>query len=105
MAWIVDFHSAARLEAVAQPFDIRARLERFVGIMEAHGLSNLPPKAVKHLQGELWELRLTGRDGTARALYVTRSGRRLVIVRVFSKKAEKTPSRELELALKRAKEF
>jgi len=29
---------------------------------------------VKHLEGKLWELRLTGRDGIARALYVTAMG-------------------------------
>jgi len=104
MAWIVDFHPAARIEAAAQPLDIRARLEHLVVIIEGHGLSHLPPKAAKHLHGGLWELRLTGRDGIARALYVTRSSQRLVIVRVFSKKTEKTPSRELELAVKRAKE-
>lgn len=26
---------------------------------------------IKHLEGKLWELRLTGRDGIARALYAT----------------------------------
>ncbi|MBV8564412.1 MAG: type II toxin-antitoxin system RelE/ParE family toxin [Methylobacteriaceae bacterium] len=30
---------------------------------------------VRHLEGKLWELRLTGRDGIARALYVTAIGR------------------------------
>jgi phage-related protein len=40
----------------------------------------------------------------ARALCVTASGRRVVIVRVFTKKTQKTPRREIELALKRAEE-
>lgn len=43
-------------------------------------------------------MRLRGRDGIARALYVTASGRRVVILRVFAKKTQKTPRREIELA-------
>jgi phage-related protein len=47
---------------------------------------------------------MRGRDGIARALYVTAVGRRIVVVRVFAKKTEKTPRREIELALRRARE-
>ena len=45
-----------------------------------------------------------GRDGIARAIYVTATGRRVVILRVFVKKTQKTPAHELELARQRAKE-
>jgi phage-related protein len=57
----------------------------------------------KHIEGRLWEIRLTGRKGISRALYVTAAGGRVVIVRVFAKKTQKTPRREIELALSRAK--
>jgi phage-related protein len=50
------------------------------------------------------ELRITGKDGVARVIYVTAEGRRVVIVRIFMKKTQKTPRRELELARRRAKE-
>jgi phage-related protein len=59
---------------------------------------------IKHLDGRLWEMRLKGRDGIARVLYVTATGRRVVVVRAFVKKTQKAPRREIELALKRAKE-
>jgi phage-related protein len=49
-------------------------------------------------------MRLRGRDGIARALYLTGTGRRVVILRVFTKKTQKTPRREIELARQRAKE-
>jgi len=58
---------------------------------------------VKPIEGRLWEMRLKGRSGISRALYVTAIGRRVVIVRVFVKKTERTPRREIELALARAK--
>ena len=51
----------------------------------------------------IWEMRLKGRSGISRALHVTAVGRRVVIVRVFVKKTEKTPRRKIDLALSRAK--
>jgi phage-related protein len=57
----------------------------------------------KHLEGPLWEMRMKGKDGIARAAYVTASGFRVVVVRVFRKKIQKTPRREIELALRRAR--
>ena len=59
---------------------------------------------MKHLRGPVWEMRLKGKDGIARALYVTAVRRRVVVVRVFTKKTEATPKREIDLALKRAEE-
>ena len=44
----------------------------------------------------------TGRSGIPRALHVTAVGKRVVIVRVFVKKTQKTPRREKKLALARA---
>jgi phage-related protein len=45
-----------------------------------------------------------GKDGISRAIYVTASRRRVVVVRVFVKKTQKTPKGEIALALKRARE-
>ena len=59
---------------------------------------------VKLLQKPLWEMRMIGRDGISRAIYVTASSKRVVIVRVFVKKTQKTPPSEIELALKRAED-
>ena len=59
---------------------------------------------VKHLERQLWELRMKGKDGISRAIYVTARDWRVVVVRVFVKKAQKTPRREIDLALERAKE-
>jgi phage-related protein len=49
-------------------------------------------------------MRMKGRDGISRAVYVTAKGRRVVVVRVFVKKTQKTPRREIEIALQRARE-
>ena len=52
-----------------------------------------------------WEIRLKGRDGIPRALYITAKPKRVVVVRVFIKKTQKTPRKEIKLALSRAKEI
>src|SRR6266704_139725 len=105
MPWtVVTLGAVVDGEIAALPADMRARLVRLTELIEQIGFEALPHDSVKHLEGKLWELRITGRDGISRAIYVTAIGRRAVIVRVFVKKTQKTPQRELELARQRAKE-
>jgi phage-related protein len=105
MGWVVEFLNAeVRQELEAQPRDILASFLRISRLIEAHGLQKVHEPYVKHLEGKLWEMRMKGRDGIARAVYVTATERRVVIVRVFNKKTQKTPRNEIELALKRARE-
>ena len=73
-------------------------------MIASFGLQKMREPYVRHLEGALWEMRLIGRDGIARAIYVTASGQRVIIVRAFRKKTQKTPRSELELARNRAKE-
>ena len=86
------------------PTDMRAKLVRISNLIESKGLPQVKEPYVKHLQGKLWEIRVKGRDGIARGIYVTATGRRVVIVRVFIKKNQKTPRTEINLALSRAQE-
>jgi len=104
MAWTIILYEAAAKELVIQPPDIRAKLDHVVELIANFGLERIPAKYARHLQGPLWEFRLKGKDGIARVLYVTAHGQRIVIVRVFAKKTQKTPRKEIQLALKRAKE-
>lgn len=73
-------------------------------MIEQFGFEGLPRDSVKHLDGKLWELRIAGRDGISRAIYITAERQRVVILRIFVKKTQKTPARELNLARERAKE-
>ena len=105
MAWTVTtLNATVDAEIEALPADMRARLVRLAELIEKHGLEALPRDRVAHLEDKLWELRLKGKAGISRAIYVTASGQRVVIVRVFVKKTQKTPSKELRLARERAKE-
>ena len=105
MNWKVEFiDSEVQKRLFELPRDLRAKFERIVHLIESHGLEDIPEPYVKHLRGPVWEMRMIGRDGIARAAYVTASGKRVVIVHVFEKRTEKTPRRDLEIALRRAGE-
>jgi phage-related protein len=104
MSWIVEtLDEIVDAEVQALPEDMRARLARIAQLIEEKGLEHVGEPHVKHIEGRIWEMRLKGRSGISRALYVTAVGKRMVIVRVFVKKTEKAPRREIELALTRAK--
>lgn len=106
MAWVVEtLNAIVDAEVNALPAAMRAQLARISFMIEEFGLEQMREPHVKHLQGPIWEMRLRGRDGISRALYVTARGRRVVIVRVFAKKTQKTPGREIDLAIRRAEEI
>ena len=101
---VITLNTVVDAELEALPNDLLARLRRVSELIQAHGLERVREPHVKHVEGPIWEIRLIGRDGIARALYVTASGKRVVIIRVFVKKTQRTPRNEIALALKRAKE-
>jgi phage-related protein len=104
-AWTVEtLNAAVDAELEALSADLRARFVRIAGMIEALGLEKVGNPHVDHIEGALWEIRMKGADGIARALYVTAKGKRVVVVRVFVKKTQKTPRQEIELAPKRAKD-
>jgi phage-related protein len=80
------------------PPDIIARFARVVDLVTQHGPREVGMPHIRHLEDRLWEVRLTGRDGIARAVYVARIGQRLTVLHVFIKKTQKTPRRALALA-------
>lgn len=106
MTWIVEFlNDEVQAEIDALPKDMRGQFGRIANMIETLGLQHVHAPQIKHVKGDIWEMRMKGRDGISRALYVTKSGKRVIIVRAFIKKTQKTPSREINLALKRMKEI
>lgn len=103
--WSVEYVNAlAKAEVDGLPLDLRASFERIVGLIRSLGLERMREPYVKHLDGKLWEMRLKGKGGIARSLYVTAAGRRVIVLRTFVKKSPKAPPREIRLALERARE-
>lgn len=92
-------------EILDLPPGLQARLIRLFEAIETVGLEQLREPHVKHLEGKLWELRAKSSDGIARGIYVTVTGRRVVILHVSVKKSQKTPRVALEIARSRMKEI
>ncbi|MEP7287453.1 MAG: type II toxin-antitoxin system RelE/ParE family toxin [Chloroflexota bacterium] len=60
---------------------------------------------VKHIDGKLWELRRASNGNIYRVMYVFFAGRQIVFLHGFQKKTQKTPRREIEVALQRMQDF
>lgn len=103
MRWSVETLAVVDGEIAALPAGLRAKLLRLMKLVEDVGLEKMHEPHAKHLEGKLWELRVSAREGIARGLYVTVEGRRVVVLHVFEKKTQATPRRAIELALERMK--
>jgi phage-related protein len=105
VTWKVQFlNDGVRKALESLPGDIQAKFLRISRLIATAGLPNVHEPHVKHLEGALWEMRMKGRDGIARAAFVIAAGHRVVVVHVFVKKTQKTPRHEIETALRRARE-
>ena len=56
-------------------------------------------------QGKLWEIKIKAPSGGYRFLYGMVSKEDLIILHGFKKKTQKTPLKEIRIALKRLKEY
>ena len=100
MTWKVEILSdSVDKELDDLPADVRAKFIHICELIEECGHEQVGMPHVKHLDGPLWEMRMK----SSRALYIKVPNERLIVVRVFMKKTQKTPRREIDLALKRAK--
>lgn len=104
--WTIEVLSESVEEEINNlPTDIRAKLTRITELIETFGLENVHEPYIKHIEGKIWEMRMKGKDNIGRALYVTASGRRIVILHAFIKKTQKMPNKAKRLAQERLKEI
>ncbi len=104
MAWRLELVPEAQAELLALPADMRARFLHIAEMLEDFGPQRVGMPHVRPLTRKLWEIRMTGRDGIARAIYMTRTGERLVVLHVFVKKTQKTPPCAIDTANRRITE-
>jgi phage-related protein len=91
-------------ELAALDADLRAKFVRISELIEMFGPHQVHEPHVKPIHGvgfALWEMRMSGRAGIARALYVTQVKSRVVVLHAFVKKTDKTPPKALQMAKKR----
>lgn len=106
MQWRVEVLNQDVLKELdGLPRDMKAKLDHIIHLIEELGLHQVREPYIKPLQDKLWEMRVKGRGGIARAIYVTVKGRRIVILHAFRKKTQKTPKAAIRTALSRMKEL
>lgn len=101
MHWIVTLIPEAEAELLRLPADIQTRFLHIAELLESFDPQKVGMPHIRPLEGKLWEMRMTGRDGIARAVYVARTGQRLTVLHIFAKKTQKTPHKAIETALAR----
>jgi phage-related protein len=105
MNWTITYYSESfQNEILALPAGFLARFLRYADRMVLYG----PDLGMPHTRamGEgLFELRLKAAEGIARVFYCAMMGKRIVMLHQFTKKADKTPPRELTIARRRLKEI
>lgn len=81
---------------------LRKKILREMKYLAEFGLTRENPSLRKLTGTPLWEVRILG-GGSTRIICVMAVGSRIVIVHIFKKKSSKTPSKEIDLAMKRGK--
>lgn len=103
--WEIAYHDAKlQKQVLAMPAGLMARYLQCTDRMLVFG-PDLGMPHTRALKEGLFELRLKGKEGSARVFYCTLSGRRIVMLHQFIKKTDKTPHKELALARQRQKEW
>ena len=101
--WSTEFYETPAEQVPVAEFllglDAKTRA-RFRWSMEQLRVRNIRAREplVKHLEGDLWELREESSTDIYRIIYFFYTGRRIVFLHGFQKKSQKTPRRELEQA-------
>ena len=99
--WKVTLHELAEPELATLPADMQASFLHIADLLEEFGAQQVGLPHIRPLESKLWEMRLKGRVGIARAIYVAIQGRRLLVLHVFVKKTQTTPRKAIDTALKR----
>jgi phage-related protein len=99
--WTVQVNPLAEAELVLMPADIRARFVHIAEMLEQFGPQQVGMPHVRFLHDKLWEMRLTGRDGIARAISITQTDKQILVLHVFIKKTQKTPRGAIQTATNR----
>lgn len=108
--WTVEYYVDERGTVPVKEF--LAQLEkktytRFLWSIEQLRVRNVRARypLVRQIQGQLWELREESQTTIYRIFYFFAYRRRIVLLHGVTKKSEKLPSREIEVAMNRMKYF
>jgi len=99
------FNESERKSSVREFLDktndsLRAKILRQFSYVQTYGLTPAIPNLRKLTGTPIWELRILGKSNV-RILCFQTSKTEIVILHIFTKKTQKTPQKEIRIALKR----
>lgn len=108
--WQIEFYKTANNdEPVADFLDSLPRKHKAKAFWEIDLLAekgtNLKEPYVKHIEGELWELRIKFSSDISRVFYFIPTETNIVLLHGFIKQTDKTPLNEIETAQKRLEDY
>jgi phage-related protein len=109
MEWTIEFYKTNNHSPIEEwldsiPITARTKIVRNLSLLEELGLGIREPY-VKPLGDKLYEIRAKDPNGIYRVIYFAYTGQRFVMLHGFTKKTQKTPSKDLNIAKKRMKEI
>jgi len=112
MRWTVEYYTTREGKSPVRDFidalsaESQAKYIFITDLLEEYGILVREPyvKAVKG-QKKLFEIRIKDKANVHRIFYFTFASRKLVLLHGFTKKEEKTPTREIETAAARMEDY
>lgn len=105
MGWKVEFYNTKVETNIEQwPVHLRVKFLKIVDLIQEMGPLELGMPHIKPLKQGLFEIRIKGLEGIARAPFCTIKGKIVIVLSEFIKKTQEMPQREMETAIKRMKE-
>lgn len=83
---------------------VKAKIGRIFDLLEEQGIAVGMPY-VKPLEEKLYEIRVEQNTNIYRVIYFAWTGKQFIMLHGFQKKTQKTPKKDLQLALERMKDF
>jgi len=112
MSWVIEYYKTTSGNSPVKEFidslspESKAKYIFIADLLEAYGIGVKEPY-VKPLTGKrkLFEIRIKDKNNIHRILYFAVTGRKFVVLHGFTKKTEKTPAKEIEIAVSRMEEY
>lgn len=82
----------------------KAKVFRLFEIYQLYGLSLIIPHTRKLTDSPLWEIRIKGKDNI-RIIYIAHTKSSILVLHGFIKKTQKTPLKEMNIALARYRDW
>lgn len=112
MGWIIEYYATVDDKRPVEKFinslspEGRAKYVFIADLLEEYGL-NVKEPYVKPISGyrKLFEIRIKEKSNIHRISYFAYTGKKFILLHGFTKKREKTPQKEIEIAIKRMQDY